>query len=95
LIEKEEKMRKLFRGLFVVNFLIDFSLGFFGSFHAESDAFFLLRIRNRSFNDSESLIFEAKEEIANSAFDKEKSVIFQVHGYLENKDIKQHLALSE
>lgn len=88
-------MRKFFGEFFFVTFLIQYSMCLFGSFYGERDAIFLLRIRNRSFDESENLIFEDKEEISKSAFDKEKSVIFHVHGYLEDKDIKEHLELSE
>lgn len=89
-------MKKLIRGFFVVNFLIEFSFCFLSSpFYAERDAIFLLRIRNRTFDKSEELTYETKETIESSAFDKEKSVIFHIHGYLENRDIKEHLMLSE
>lgn len=89
-------MRKLFRGIFVVNFLIEFSLCFFSSsFNAESDAFFVLRIRNRAFSDVDSLTFESKDKLERTAFSKKKSIIFQVHGYLENSEIKAHTNLSK
>lgn len=89
-------MRKLIRGLFVANFLIEFTFCFLSpSFSAESDALFLLRVRNRALEDSEEFTFDTKDRTVNTAFDKSKSIIFQVHGYLENKKIEAHKNLSE
>lgn len=88
-------MKNLFRHFFAVNFLIEFSFCFFSSpFHAESDAIFFLRIRNRTFANAEMLTYNSKENIRNSAFDPKKPVIFQVHGFGEHQNIDHHLALS-
>lgn len=89
-------MGKLIRGLFVVSFLIEFSSYFFvSSFTAETDVLFFLRIRNRGFDESEEITFSTKEEISNAAFDPKKPIIFQVHGYLEDRHMPHHSQLSE
>jgi hypothetical protein len=92
---KRLKMNNLIQIIFIVKLLVNFSFCFVGSFNAESDTVFFLRIKDQSFDKSEKFNFESKEEFAYTAFNKDKPVIFQVHGYLENKDIKQHLDLSK
>lgn len=88
-------MRKLIREFFIVNFLIEFSFCFFSSpFNAENDALFFLRIRNRTFANSEMLTYETKENLKSSAFDPKKLIIVQVHGFGEHQNVADQLSLS-
>lgn len=64
-------------------------------FVAERDVLFLLRVRNRPFNEEEIFMYENRGDVKNSAFDPSKATTFLAHGFLENSSTMQHLRLSK
>lgn len=64
------------------------------SFVAERDVYFLLRLRNQSF-DEEVFNYRNKEAIKSGAFNATKPTTFQIHGYMGNRRMKIQSMLSE
>lgn len=64
-------------------------------FSAARDVMFLLRIRNKAFDDEEIFRSKTMEEIKGSSFDPAKPTTFLIHGYTEDRKAKHHLLLSK
>lgn len=64
-------------------------------FAGSRDVSFLLRIRNRAFNDEEVFIYNTREAIRESTFDPMKPTTFLIHGFLEDRRSSHHLMLSK
>lgn len=64
-------------------------------FVAERDVKFLLRVRNREFENDEAFRYESRYSVENSAFDKSKATTFLVHGFSEDGDVKYHSMMSK
>lgn len=77
--------------------VLQFSSSFLhaGSFDAERDVKFLLRVKNRAFKDEEVFRFEAKHLVKSSAFDPSKPTTFLVHGFGEDGEIKYNEMMSK
>lgn len=76
-------------------FLTSFAFLSAQCFVPERDVYFLLRVRNRSFDDDEVFNFESRENIKSSVFDTTKLTSFQIHGYMGNRNMKIQLMLSK
>lgn len=64
-------------------------------FDAEKEVKFLLRLKNKSFNDEAVFDYEGRALVGESLFDKSKPTTFLIHGYMENRRLKHHLDLSK
>jgi hypothetical protein len=87
-----------------MNFLIVHTLTVFellilcisaADFESVRDVNFLLRIRNRPFNDEEIFQYNTREAVTGGAFDPTKPTTFLIHGFLEDRKSKHHLMLSK
>jgi hypothetical protein len=64
-------------------------------FTPEKDVFFMLRIRNHAFNDSEAFNFVNREKLQQSDFDPRKPVTFQIHGFMGSPRMELQMVLSK
>lgn len=65
------------------------------TFSADKDVNFLLRVKNRPFNDEEIFKYDTRSAVSSSAFDPTKPTTFLIHGFWENRKTKHHLKLSK
>lgn len=65
------------------------------TFSADKDVNFLLRVKNRPFNDEEIFQYDTRSAVSSSAFDPTKPTTFLIHGFWENRKTKHHLMLSK
>jgi hypothetical protein len=79
----------------LVNLFVVSVHAFGQDFESERDVLFLLRIRDRPFNNEEVFRLENKADVVNSAFDSNKQTTFLVHGFLEGRQTRHHLKLSK
>lgn len=63
-------------------------------FTPEKDVYFMLRVRNRSFDDDEIFNYENRNAINSSAFDPIKPVTFQIHGFMGSPKMELQKTLS-
>lgn len=64
-------------------------------FSADKDVNFLLRVKNRPFNDEEIFRYETRSAVSGSTFDPTRPTTFLIHGFWENRKTKHHLMLSK
>ncbi|KAG5672356.1 hypothetical protein PVAND_002489 [Polypedilum vanderplanki] len=83
-------MKCLFKILVLT--IIGFSFGWV----PENDVFFVLRNKKSEFGKEQVFTYETREKLIESKeFDPSKPVIFHVHGFNENRKIKEHKLLSK
>jgi hypothetical protein len=63
------------------------------NFDPKSDVYFLLRIRDRPFNNEDSFTLKTTGRIGNSAFNSNKPTTFVIHGYLEDRIAEHQMVL--
>lgn len=82
--------------LLISSFLLNLGFCFLpASFTPEKDILFLLRIRNRQFNEEEKFTLETKDNLKSGAFTAAKPTVFLIHGFTEDRRVKHHLLLSK
>lgn len=80
---------------FIVSFANGASFDFTLHFKAKRDVSFLLRVRNRPFNNEEVFEYDTRNEIGSSAYNHSKLTTFLIHGYMEDCRSRHHLKLSK
>jgi hypothetical protein len=66
----------------------------FVSFVPETDVWFLLRTRDRAIGGEEIFTYGGKDKLEGSTFNPSKLTVFQIHGFMEDRTVKQHTQLS-
>jgi hypothetical protein len=64
-------------------------------FVPEKDVFFLLRVKNQSFDDGEAFNYQNRESLKSSEFDASKPTVFQVHGFMGGPKMELQTILSK
>ena len=65
------------------------------NFNAERDVSFLLRVKDKQFNEEDVFQYESRDAIKSSTFDPSKPTTFLIHGFLEDRRNGNHLKLSK
>lgn len=81
------------RTLAVLELLLTCAHG--ADFQAQRDVDFLLRIRNRPFDQDEVFQYEKRSALSSSSFDPRKPTTFIVHGFTEDRKNEHHIILSK